>query len=100
MRDNAAGRISRNQREALYLLLVMERRGNRRPVPFVDLLRTINSNRFNDVARQNFYTGLRNARDKGLMLVLRDRSLRLSAALTDEGRQVAADIAARLESEE
>ncbi|MGL5589067.1 MAG: hypothetical protein ACRDDI_13520 [Aeromonas veronii] len=97
MRDNVKPRISRNQREALFLLWVLEQRGAKGPVPFSHLLGMVNKNRINPVARQNFYAGLRTVRDHGLILIYRDRTLKLSAALTGDGREVAADIAAQME---
>lgn len=93
MRDNAKPRNSRNQSDTLLLLLHLEGRRVKGPIPFPDLLRMLNQNRINPVARQNYYSGLKNTRDKGLILIFRDRTLKLSAILTEEGRELAKKIA-------
>lgn len=97
MRDNVRHRISRNQRRALFLLLALEERGIKKPIPFCDLLKMVNRDLINPVARQNFYAGLKTARDNGLLVVLRDRTLKLHAALTEDGREKAREIAEEAE---
>lgn len=97
MRDNTKRRNSRNQTETLLLLLAMEEKGIRKPTPFCGLLEMLNTQRLNPVARQNYYAGLKNTRDKGLILIFRDRTLKLHAALTDEGRELAKALAEEAE---
>lgn len=93
-------RNSRNQSDTLLLLLHLEGRRVKGPIPFADLLRMLNQNRINPVARQNYYTGLKNTRDKGLILIFRDRTLKLAAILTDEGRVQAKELALKMENDQ
>lgn len=80
-------RLSRNQRDVLFLLIAFEGRGRAAPVPSADLLRIINGQRVNPVAGSNFRLGLKTLAGNGLVGQYRHPTkLTLAYSLTDEGR--------------
>ena len=79
-------RISAVQRSAFFLLMAIEERKGRSPVPSVKLLAAINQNSPNGFAvhPNNFNTSMRTLAKRGLISVYRDR-IYLAYALTDTG---------------
>lgn len=86
-------RLSRNQRDALFILIRSEMNGNKAPMPFVVIRDIINSQRNLEVSPQNLRVGMRTSARHGLLKVYRHpTSLTLAFQLTDEGRAVAESI--------
>lgn len=68
------------------LLVVLEGRGAPMPFHAPDLLKLINSDRWTEVARQNYQAGMRTLEKNGLLTITRASNLSLKLQLTDEGR--------------
>lgn len=79
-------RLSRTQRDTLFLLFHFELRGNLEPMPSARLLEFINSQRGTDVARQNYQAGMRTLSKHGMINIYRAQNLSLAYQMTDEGR--------------
>lgn len=80
-------RLSRNQRDVLFLLVRMELRGNRGPFPVAKLLEIINGQRCVEVAPQNLRQGMKTLAEHGMVNQFRHPTkLTLAYTLTDEGR--------------
>ncbi len=82
-------RLSRNQRDVLFLLVRFEVKGARGPVPAALLLKTINGQRGTPVAGSNFRAGLKTMVENGLVLQFRHPTkLSLAYQMTEEGRAI------------
>lgn len=68
------------------LLVVLESRRAPMPFPGPEVLRLINSDRWNPVARQNYQAGMKTLEGHGLISISREYGQPLKLALTDEGR--------------
>ncbi|ANZ52223.1 hypothetical protein Ahp2_41 [Aeromonas phage Ahp2] len=79
-------KLSRTQRDALMLLVVLERRGVPMPFPGPRVLDMVNSDRWTPVARQNFQAGMKTLEAHGLVTISREYGQPLKLTLTDEGR--------------
>lgn len=82
-------RLSRNQRDVLFLLVAFEAKGARGPVPAALMLKAINGQRSTPVAGSNFRAGLKTMVDHGLVLQFRHPTkLSLAYQMTEDGREV------------
>ncbi|AWH14541.1 hypothetical protein [Aeromonas phage 13AhydR10PP] len=79
-------KLSKTQRDALMLLVVLEQREVPMPFHAPKLLEFINKDRWTPVARQNYQAGMRTLEKNGLLVITRAQNLSLQVKLTDEGR--------------
>ncbi|MGL5774918.1 MAG: hypothetical protein ACRCYB_06185, partial [Aeromonas veronii] len=68
------------------LLVMLEGRGVPMPFSSPRILDMINSDRWTEVARQNYQAGMRTLEGHGLISITREYGQPLKLALTDEGR--------------
>lgn len=94
-------RISAVQRAAFFLLMAIEERQGRKPVPSVKLLAAINQNSTTGfmVHPNNFNASMRTLAERGQLNIYRDR-IYLAYTLTDAGLAAAQKLAEKSESNE
>ncbi len=79
-------RLSRTQKEVLFILYAIEVRGNKDPVPATAILRIVNKGRETQIFPSNFRAGLHTMVSNGLLLKYRADSLQLAFRLSEDGR--------------
>ncbi|HAS6073673.1 TPA: hypothetical protein I7144_20650 [Vibrio vulnificus] len=85
-------RLSKNQKDALFVLAVLETKRFTRPVPVPKMRELISQSRPGILDASNFRKGLHVLEDKGFIELLRAKDLSLAAKLTQKGREQAAKI--------
>ncbi|HDT5863465.1 TPA: chromosome segregation protein ParM [Aeromonas hydrophila subsp. hydrophila] len=86
-------RLSKTQKDVLFVLLGIEQRGRRGPVPNVDLFELLNKHRDRELFDNNFRISCHTLVKNGLLLKYRDPvSLKLAFLLTESGRDIAEGI--------
>ena len=85
-------RISSIQSDILFILFLVEMKGNVNPMPSMKILELINKNRAALVADTNFRTSCHKLNEYKMIDKYRSSSLKLAWRLSDEGRAKAEKI--------
>ncbi len=85
-------RISKIQQDILFVLYIIEKQGNDKPVAGMNLLNVINKSRSSELFDTNFRTSCHKLNDNNLLDKYRSSSLKLAWALTEKGRALASNI--------
>lgn len=85
-------RLSKNQKDALFILALLETKRATKPVPVSAIRRMISQSRASDVDASNFRKGVRLLASRGFILLARRADLALVTELTRPGRYHAAKV--------
>lgn len=78
-------RLSRTQKDVLFVLFAARKKGQNAPIPAVDLLDIVNRGRSPEVFQSNFLTSCHTQVDNGYLHRYRNRSMKLAFGLTELG---------------
>jgi len=85
-------RLSKIQKNVLFLLYLIEHKGNTEPVPSIILFKMINSSGCAQIFDTNFRASCHKLHDNELVQKFRGQSLKLSWGLSSMGREKASII--------